>query len=84
MNLYERIESYLDEMDYSKIQGNAEKMASKATDGTLKVGKEVYTLTFNSKQWTYEVTNSKGEHVTNFNTKKLSQAKKFLKDWLAN
>lgn len=75
---------YLNELDYSNSLDAARKMASKATDGTLKVGKEVYTLTFNPKQWTYEVTNSKGEHVINFNTKKLSQAKKFLKDWLAN
>lgn len=49
MKLLEKIEKYLLEMDYSKMLGAAEKMASKATDGTLKVGKETYTLTFKPK-----------------------------------
>jgi hypothetical protein len=84
MNLLDKIDGYLNEMDYDKILKRAENLAAKATDGTLKVNGETYTLTFNPRHWHYVVTNSKNENVVNINAKKLSQAKKFLKHWLEN
>jgi hypothetical protein len=67
-------------MDYSKLENLAVKMAANAKNGTYKD----YTLTFDSNEWVYVVTDSNGETVTRFNTKKLTQARQWLREYLAN
>lgn len=69
-------------LDYGKIQKQADRMASNAKDGTLKVGSTTYQLKFNPYQGVYIVTDASGQDVTNFNTKTLSTAKKWLQEWL--
>jgi len=67
-------------MDYSKLENLAVKMAANAKNGTYKG----YTLTFDSNEWVYVVTDSTGETVTRFNTKKLTQARQWLREYLEN
>ena len=67
-------------MDYSKLENQAIKRAANAKNGTYKG----YTLTFDSNEWAYVVTDSAGEIVTRFNTKKLTQARQWLREYLAN
>ena len=72
----------LQNIDYSKIQKQADRMAASAKDGTLKVGSTTYQLKFNPYRGVYIVTDASGQDVTNFNTKTLSTAKKWLQEWL--
>ena len=60
------------------------KLAANAKDGTLKLDGQTYSLTFDYIQWVYIVTDEAGEVVTRFNTKKLTQARQWLRDWFAN
>tara|TARA_R110000868_G_scaffold112398_2_gene302669 strand:+ start:139 stop:348 length:210 start_codon:yes stop_codon:yes gene_type:complete len=69
-------------MDYSKIEAQALTMANSAKNGTLKLNGQTYTLTF-TPEWVYEVKDEQGETVTRFNTKKLTQARKWLREWFA-
>jgi hypothetical protein len=70
--------------DINSCVSQARKLAASAKDGTLTVAGERYTLTFDHTQWLYLVRDSQGTLVTNFNTKSLQQARKWLRDWLAN
>ena len=69
---------------YSGIYAKAQKMASMAKDGTLKIGNDVYKFTFNNNEWIYEVTDQNGNYVVNINEKNLTKAKTFLKNYLNN
>ena len=69
---------------YSGIYAKAQKMASMAKDGTLKIGNDVYKFTFNNNEWIYEVTDQNGNYVVNINEKNLTKAKTFLKNYLHN
>lgn len=60
------------------------KLATNAKDGTLKLNDQTYTLTFDHSQWVYIVTDEAGEVVARFNTKKLTQARQWLREWFAN
>ena len=60
------------------------KLATSAKDGTLKLDGRTYALTFDHAQWVYIVTDQSGEVVARFNTKKLTQARQWLRDWFAN
>ena len=60
------------------------KLATNAKDGTLKLDGQTYTLTFDHSQWVYIVTDEAGETVARFNTKKLTQARQWLREWFAN
>ena len=70
-------------MDYSKLSGQAATMAANAKNGALTVGGVKYTLTF-KPEWVYEVTDAAGEVLTRFNTKKLTVARQWLREYLAN
>ena len=67
-------------MNYDKLESQAVKMAADAKNGTYKG----YTLTFDHAEWVYVVTDSAGEVVTRFNTKKLTIARQWLREYLAN
>ncbi len=68
---------------YAKLIVQARVMASKAKNGTLKIDSVTYTLTFIPSEWIYEVKDETGDIVTRFNTKTLTVAKKWLREWLS-
>jgi len=65
---------------YDKLQDQAIQMAAKAKDGTYKG----YTLTFDRAEWVYVVTDKEGDTVARFNTKKLTNARQWLREHLEN
>lgn len=65
---------------YDKLQDQAIQMAANAKNGTYKG----YTLTFDRAEWVYVVTDSMGETLTRFNTKKLTTTRQWLKEYLEN
>lgn len=69
-------------MNYSKLEAASVAMAANAKNGTLKLNGQTYTFTFTS-EWIYEVTDESGEVVTRFNTKKITVARRWLKEWFA-
>ena len=48
------------------------------------VNNEQYSLDFYSKGWFYCVTDSQGNWIVNLNTKKASEAKQWLTNWVNN
>lgn len=68
-------------MNVSRIESQARKMAEQAKPGILKHGGKIYTLVFNQKEWVYDVYED-GFFLIKFNTKKITQAKKWLKEYL--
>jgi hypothetical protein len=69
---------------YSNILDQACAMAREAKDGTMKIKNVTYTFKFDVNQWVYDVYDQNGELVTRFNTKKLTNAKRFLRWHLDN
>lgn len=67
-------------MNYAKLETQAATMAANAKNGTLSLNGQTYTLTF-TPEWVYEVKDEAGEVVTRFNTKKLTQARQWLREW---
>jgi hypothetical protein len=65
---------------YDKVKDQAIKMAESAKNGTYKG----YTLTFDRYEWVYSITDKNGSELARINTKKLSTAKEWLKDYLEN
>lgn len=70
-------------MNYAKLESQAATMAANAKNGTLAHGGHKYTLTF-SPEWVYIVTNEAGEVLTRFNTKKITVARQWLREYLSN
>jgi site-specific DNA-adenine methylase len=68
-------------MDMTKIYAQSQRAANKAIDGEYLIGGRLYILKFDRREWVYRVT-CEGEFVVNFNTKKLTEAKKWLHDHL--
>jgi hypothetical protein len=66
-------------MNYANLPSQAAAMAANAKNGTYKG----YTLTF-TPEWVYEVTDSTGEVLTRFNTKKITVARQWLREYLEN
>jgi hypothetical protein len=70
-------------MNYDELESQAATMAANAKNGTLTHRGHKYTMTF-SPGWVYEVTDQNGDVVTRFNTKKLSTARQWLREYLEN
>ena len=70
-------------MDMDKIYSQAQKMASTAKPGILKHDGKIYTLVFNQEEWVYDVFED-GFFLMKYNTKKITQAKQWLKHHLEN
>ena len=70
-------------MNYDKLESQAATMAANAKNGTLTHRGHKYTLTF-TPEWLYEVTDQNGDVLTRFNTKKLSTARQWLREYLEN
>lgn len=69
-------------MDYSKLQSKADKLARNAKNGSLVVAGITYTFIFDHYSSIYIVT-VEGEEYLRLNFRVLSQAKKYLKEYLA-
>ena len=70
-------------LDYDKIQKQAAKAHATAKNGTMKFNGVKYVFTFDRKFGTYEVADEEGV-VTYLNTRKITVAKKWLKEFLQN
>ena len=70
-------------MDQNKLIEQARKLAEKAKPGVVKIEGKLYTLVFCQREWVYQVYED-GFWLVNFNTKQLTKAKKYLRDWLVN
>lgn len=70
-------------MNYDKLESQAATMAANAKNGTLTHRGHKYTLTF-TPEWLYEVTDQNGDMVTRFNTKKITVARQWLREYLEN
>ena len=68
---------------YANAYKQAEKLHANAKNGTLKVNGVAYEFSFDSYEGVYVVT-ANGETITRFNTRKLTDARKWLRDYLAN
>lgn len=66
-----------------KIEDMAKRQAGAAKPGILKVGGKTYTFVFDHTQWVYNVYEDM-EFLHGYNTKSLTKAKKWLRDYLAN
>ena len=70
-------------MNYDKLASQAATMAANAKNGTLTHKGHKYTLTFTS-EWVYVVTDAAGEVLARFNTKKITIARQWLREYLEN
>ena len=68
-------------MQVAKIEAQAFKAAQSAKPGIVKHNGKVYTLVFNQNEWVYDVFED-GFFVLKLNTKKISTAKLWLKDYI--
>ena len=70
-------------MDLNKCTAAAERTAQRAiSSDTIDINGQTYMLTFKPSEWVYTVHDSEGNFVVNFNTKKITQAKKWLREHL--
>lgn len=70
-------------MDTNKILTLARKQAIAAKPGHMTIDGKLFTFCFDQHEWVYKVYED-GFFLMNINTKKLSSAKNFLKDWMRN
>ena len=68
---------------YSKIEEQTRRLAQSAKDGVLKHNGKTYTFEFDQKHWVYNVYED-GFFLLKFNTKRITTAKRYLKEWLLN
>lgn len=68
---------------YNKLEEQARRLAQSAKDGVLKHNGKIYILEFDQKSWVYNVYED-GFFLVKFNTKSITTAKKYLKEWLLN
>lgn len=70
-------------MDTNSVLSEAHKMASRAKPGMLKINGNVYTFVFDQNRWVYSVYENM-VFMCDYNTKQLSTAKKWLREFLRN
>lgn len=69
-------------LDQKAIVSGAERLAAEAKNGTLKIpGEGTFSFKFDPNTWTYIVYDPKGNEFKTYNTKKLSVARKWLKEY---
>jgi hypothetical protein len=68
-------------MQADKIEAQAFKAAQSARPGIVKHNGKIYTLVFNQNEWVYDVFED-GFFMMKLNTKKISTAKVWLKDYI--
>ena len=70
-------------MNYSAIEKMAMKAVSKAKPGIMKINGVFYSFCFNQQTWNYDVFED-GFLLLSYNTKTLSTAKKWLREYIAS
>jgi len=70
-------------MDTTATLDMARKLAATAKPGFLKINGKKYTFCFNQSQWVYDVYEDM-VFLHSYNTKRLSVAKQWLRDYLNN
>lgn len=66
-------------MNFGTIEKQAQRLnASASRGGTKKINGIEYTLAFLPERGIYEVTDPEGEHVITLNTRKITEAKRWL------
>lgn len=70
-------------MHLAMIENQARKLAENAKPGILQIEGKTYTFVFDMNEWVYKVYDD-GFFLVNFNTKNIMQAKKWLREYLAN
>ena len=70
-------------LNYDKIQKQAKQAHEKAKNGEMKFNGVKYVFTVDRKFGTYTITNEEGV-VTYLNTRKITVAKKWLREFLQN
>lgn len=68
-------------MDTGKVQSMAEALAASAKPGIMHIGGNIYTLVFDHAAWVYRAYEN-GFLLVSFNTKRLSVAKRWLREHL--
>ena len=71
-------------LNYDKMQKQTAKAHATAKDGTMKFNGVKYVFTFSRRFGTYTVANEDGAVITHLNTRKITVAKKWLKEFLQN
>ena len=72
-------------MNTQAIQDKANKLHRTAKSGMYRFNGINYNIKFDHYQGSYSVADAEtGEHIANFNTRKITEAKKWLRDWLLN
>lgn len=69
-------------LDYAKMQAKADSLHANAKDGSALIDGERYTLTFDCYAGVYVVTDSGGADVVRFNTRKVTECRKWLREYL--
>jgi hypothetical protein len=71
-------------LNWSKIESDARRLHETAKDGTAEIGGVVWTLKFDRYHGVYECTAPGIDDAPRFNTRKITVAKKWLREYLAN
>lgn len=72
-------------MNTDKLLNKVEQLYNNAKDGTLKLNGTTYGFVFDRYQGVYTVTDlDTSEEITRFNTRKITDARKWLKEYLSN
>lgn len=70
-------------LNIKAIEKQVSKLHANAKDGSVKINGIVYCLDFDQSQGVYIVTEGDSE-ITRFNTRKVTVAKQWLKEYLSN
>ena len=86
MNNMDLVEKYLGEgLDHNKMLKQAEKLHANATrEGSIKIGSTKYDILFNTKEGIYSFTDPQGNEVYRANSRKITVAKKWFKEFMTN
>lgn len=72
-------------MNTNKLLNKVEQLHNNAKDGTLKLNDTTYGFEFDRYQGVYIVSDlNTSEEITRFNTRKLTDARKWLREYLSN
>ncbi len=70
--------------DYAKLQKRADALHASAKDGTLRLNGQVYAFRFDPREGVYVVTDESGATVVRYNTRKITTARKWLREYFAS
>jgi len=71
-------------LDYAKIRRRADALHASAKDGTLRLNDQTYTFRFDPRDGVYDVTDESGARLARYNTRKLTVARQWLREYFAD